>query len=426
MSLVIRNGSGYFRTPQIEARSLDLRIKETTVENALDIVTASEPGDNVAIICNTVGNAKRIYHRIAGTAGIDARLLHSRMLGEHRMWADRKAGADFDKDASRNAKAVNVVVATQVIEQSLDLDFDVMFSERAPIENIMQRAGRLHRHSKKDATRSARHKEPILYLMKYERGEDASLRSAGVDNIYSRYLTEKTLLFLRSLSSAEEIDCVVHLPNDLKSVVESVYATENSNDVTADLLVRYRNDQEKFRSSASNYLVDSPSSSKRDSLVGWNDQRGDIDGFADRSVRQGDSGRTVVVVFKLGGRYAVPFVDDNGRWHWYYFSADVAIKPSHERKLMGSAAVLGRRGLKEEAIVSLMKEAAPDLYSAWNSPSNKPHGLKGQLFLLLRPETTNDTESGADNPSLEFLSTCWTSDELSGKVVRYSAEGMEW
>lgn len=419
MSLVIRNGSGYLSTPQIEARNLALRIRDVTVDDALDLILSSSPGDNIAIICNTVGNAKRIYHRLAGTVGVDVRLLHSRMLGEHRMWVDRKVVVDFGKSSARNMGSINVVVATQVIEQSLDIDFDVMFSERAPIENVMQRAGRLHRHQQKDGTRSPQHNRPVLYLMEYESGDGSSLRSAGVSNIYSSYLTEKTLLFLRSRSIVDGIDCMVLLPSDLKAIVEGVYADSNSNEVTTSLLLRYKDEKEEFRLAASSYLVDSPSSSKRDSLIGWNDQRDDIDGFADRSVRQGDSGRSVAVIFELDGLYAVPFVGDDGGWNWYYLHTDNNISLDYEMKVLGSTATLGRRGLKENAIMNLMVDTAPTIHEAWSAPSNKPHGLKSQLFLLLKP-------SGDSSETLDFLSTSWISEELSGKVIQYSSEGMEW
>ena len=73
-------------------------------------------------------------------------LFHARFALGDRLDRENDALATFGKeDTSRRNR---VLIATQVVEQSLDLDFDTMISDLAPVDMLIQRAGRLHRHDR--------------------------------------------------------------------------------------------------------------------------------------------------------------------------------------------------------------------------------------------------------------------------------------
>ena len=76
--------------------------------------------------------------------GIAADLLHARFAMCDRLNIEARLAERFGRDGA--GRAGSVLVATQIVEMSLDLDFDVMVSDLAPIESVIQRAGRLWRH----------------------------------------------------------------------------------------------------------------------------------------------------------------------------------------------------------------------------------------------------------------------------------------
>ena len=82
------------------------------------------------------------------------------LRGQQKLRQDRVL-TNFGK-AERDPRVKRVLVATQVIEQSLDLDFDLMITELAPVDLILQRLGRLHRHHREG--RSAHVASPSLYI----------------------------------------------------------------------------------------------------------------------------------------------------------------------------------------------------------------------------------------------------------------------
>ena len=131
---------------------------------------ALREGGCAAVICNTVGRSQEVY-RAVRDAGLvapgDLILFHARTPFAWRDQIEKDVLSRFGKGGERPQKAI--VVATQVIEQSLDLDFDVMISDLAPVDLLLQRAGRLHRHPR--PPRPAPVAAPRL-LVAVDEGED--------------------------------------------------------------------------------------------------------------------------------------------------------------------------------------------------------------------------------------------------------------
>ncbi len=75
-----------------------------------------------------------------------AALYHARFALVDRLRIGKEIEVAFGPDSTSNTRRGRIVIATQVIEQSLDIDFDDMVTDLAPIDLVIQRAGRLQRH----------------------------------------------------------------------------------------------------------------------------------------------------------------------------------------------------------------------------------------------------------------------------------------
>jgi CRISPR-associated endonuclease/helicase Cas3 len=82
-------------------------------------------------------------------------LFHARFAMGDRQRIEKKVLDTFGKKSDNATRKGKILVATQVVEQSLDLDFDYMVSDLAPMDLIIQRVGRLHRHSRKERSGTA-------------------------------------------------------------------------------------------------------------------------------------------------------------------------------------------------------------------------------------------------------------------------------
>lgn len=182
-------------------------------------------GGCAAVLRNTVDRAQKTYVvlRRALTAGLlpadtELLLLHARFpAGDRGRIEERLIGA-LAPHSRRPSRMV--VVGTQVLEQSLDVDFDMMITDLAPVDLVLQRAGRVHRHSLPN--RPPALQQPRLIIVRPP--DDAMTCSfKHVAPVYSDYVLRKTLLELEKLDT-------VRLPTDIEPLIESVYSDEPPQD----------------------------------------------------------------------------------------------------------------------------------------------------------------------------------------------------
>jgi CRISPR-associated endonuclease/helicase Cas3 len=181
-------------------------------------------GGCAAVICNTVTRAQQLFEAVDGAnlCDEDNRILfHARFPLAWREGIEQKVLDKFGpnkedkKQANPHRPYKAIVIATQVIEQSLDLDFDVMISDHAPVDLLLQRAGRLHRHSVNNTTRRNPYRlliaEPSVNegIPQFERGDKF---------VYDEYVLLCSWLALQSISAKE-----IRLPSDLSNLIEQVY-----------------------------------------------------------------------------------------------------------------------------------------------------------------------------------------------------------
>src|SRR5690606_22251998 len=101
-------------------------------------------------IRNTVNDALEAYQTIQQQLehSDDAILFHSRFVLNDRKIIEGKVLDILGKDSDGQIRRGKVLIATQVFQESLDADADVMISDICPIDDLIQRAGRLHRHTR--------------------------------------------------------------------------------------------------------------------------------------------------------------------------------------------------------------------------------------------------------------------------------------
>ncbi|HXF93534.1 MAG TPA: CRISPR-associated helicase Cas3' [Nitrospiraceae bacterium] len=112
------------------------------------VVRLARGGNSVLVVCNTVPTALNVHKSLVERLekdGIATGLLHGRFNARDR-FAKEKHLLDEMGTQNRNPSGRPVVlIATQVVEVSLDIDFDTLFSEPAPLESLVQRFGRINR-----------------------------------------------------------------------------------------------------------------------------------------------------------------------------------------------------------------------------------------------------------------------------------------
>jgi len=162
-------------------------------------------GARVLVVVNKVSRAQDLYRRLG--AGI-ATLFHARFPMKQRLEIERQVLDAFGPEGV--ARGGHVLVATQVAEQSLDIDFDVLLSDPAPVDLLLQRQGRIHRHTRE---RPQGFKAPQVFVADLQQ---ILPKEELTSFIYDRWLVLRSTAWLRENPS-------LHLPADIDRAVQAVY-----------------------------------------------------------------------------------------------------------------------------------------------------------------------------------------------------------
>ncbi len=242
-----------FSAPDHQQENKVIRLScddETLVTKVLESI---KEGGIAGIVVNTVKRAQQISRLIP--KNIEKLILHSAFLATDREELEEQLQKTIGKNGDRPERMV--VVGTQVLEQSLDIDFDVLFTDIAPMDLLLQRMGRLHRHQIK---RPAKLKEPTTYVL----GINA-LGDYGDANeaVYDKYWLMKTDHFLPD---------TINIPNDISKLVQKVYDSRSDSEILGIEEPRHEENvfERKEIRKAGEYQIEEPD--QYDNLHGWLDR----------------------------------------------------------------------------------------------------------------------------------------------------------
>lgn len=204
-----------------------------------ELLLRTENGGLALALVNTVQRAQDLYRLFPSSEticngenavgckledGTEVYLFHARFPADKRQVREDLALALFGKNGFREGK--KILIATQVAEQSLDLDFDVLITDLAPIDLVLQRAGRLWRHARPVRPISS----PTLLVAGLD-GQDPP--DLGKPLWWNAVYREDVLL--RTWALLKQRDSLI-LPDDIDEMVKAVY--EDGVELTAALRER--------------------------------------------------------------------------------------------------------------------------------------------------------------------------------------------
>jgi CRISPR-associated endonuclease/helicase Cas3 len=205
---------------KIKGISHELAQLKTEMENKL------ENGGMGLILVNTVQRAQELYQLfekgepikkndfIVGKKLLDGTeiiLFHARFPANQRQHREEYSRSTFGIKGPREGR--KILIATQVAEQSLDLDFDCIATDLAPIDLLLQRAGRLWRHQRSGRPIA----EPLLLIAGIDNEAPSSFKEPlWWSSVYREDVLLRTWVLLRSKST-------LILPDEIDGLVQDVY-----------------------------------------------------------------------------------------------------------------------------------------------------------------------------------------------------------
>lgn len=352
-------------------------------------------GGCAAVIRDTVGRAQETaaaLEQVFGTENVT--ITHSCFLAVDRAAKDKDLLDRFGPPERATARPqLHIVVGTQVVEQSLDIDFDLMVTDIAPIDLVMQRIGRLHRHQRQ---RPSLLTNPECYITGVDWAPPVPGLDPGCRAVYRRYRLLASLAVLEPHIEGTPLA----IPNDIPKLIHSAYSDrlDSPKDWSAEWQSA-RIEEAHFvaqqQDKADTFCLSGVMSPGK-SLAGLTSGNlGNVDEDSHRAraaVRDGEDALQVVVVERRNGVDQIPSWLACGD---HLLPIREAALPWEQSRLLAQCVLnLPRRLTNPSIIDSVIEDLERNYFPGWHASVY----LRGQLALVLDEELR-----------------C----ELAGHVVRY-------
>lgn len=367
-----------------KALAFDGENKEVSVRRIIrDEVAATagyavERGGCVGVIVNTVRKAQEIAAELQSAfPKAEVIIMHAQFIMTDRAKREEQILKRVGKHSTPESRHGLIIVGTQVLEQSLDLDFDLMITELCPMDLLLQRTGRLHRHNR---VRPQGLETACCFVL----DETDDSFDSGSAAIYGEWLLMRTRALLPNKLT---------IPSDIPLLVQQTY-DETNNEMLGELTEGMKKAQEenklrtgKKRRSAENYLISKPSNKKGKCLDGWldNDIKPNNEQTGEKAVRDGDPSVDVIALMR-DGEGLIRIIADKSET---IIPADRP--PSREEALLIARQKLrlpgffGRRWKIDDTIEQLEAETQ-NVFSAWQDSAL----LKEEVVLLFDEDLNAD------------------------------------
>jgi len=209
-------------------RSVSVQLNDNETDIIQHLINQHQQQHCACWIRNTVTDALSAYQQLQqhGIPLEKITLFHARYALGDRLDIENKVLSLFGKDSTAAQRQGQILIATQVVEQSLDIDFDFMVSDLAPIDLIIQRAGRLCRHNRDQhgnlITKTDQRGTPhmLIYSPKPTPNPDKDWYKTHFPKAAYVYPEHGKLWLTACLLQAKQ---AIRMPEDARDFIEHVY-----------------------------------------------------------------------------------------------------------------------------------------------------------------------------------------------------------
>ena len=366
-------------------RRSTVRVRRLTRDALVPLLTESlADGGCALVVRNTVRRAQETYEMLREIFGEDVGLNHARFTIRDRLAKDDDLLRRFGPPRARPSRPRRaIVVATQVVEQSLDVDFDLLVSDLAPIDLVLQRMGRLHRHERR---RPVRLTTPTCYVdWLPATASDDPVVEASAKAIYGE---QDMLMSAAALDRVLGGPGVVTVPDDVHDLIEAVYGADAPvpprwQGAVARAREAHAEEGRKKHDAAQGFLLNEPEQVGRStSLIGWlHTTASDNEEKGRAQVRDGEDSLEVILLElrRVGGQEELRTLPRRSGEPGLIIPTDRVPDPKVVRAMVMSAVRLPASLSNARAIDKVIQELEIRVVLAWQDDRD----LQGQLFLLL-------------------------------------------